>query len=296
MKIYDMDFVEYRKLVGQLKIGKKLPDAIYLHESAMAAVPHELHAYLFRIIEDFKLSSAPWNIVKFFKKDFKISLLHYPSFFEDSYPALHASQTIDLIKGTVRPSSYAKSDNPPILHRKETFLEANHPSVILFRKITEEGEKAGLYENTRTIGFKKAWERLIAKKGYTLVSGRLQKNKDQPPTTPSSAHCQEIARHRTAIDRNKLSAPMQSLLRHNYFEGQYTIFDYGCGKGDDLTILRENAIEAKGWDPVYNPDEPKNASDVMKRYTRVGILTSFPINRPFPEKKLLWKTGLPLRG
>jgi DNA phosphorothioation-associated putative methyltransferase len=134
-----MDFVEYKNLVGQLKIGKKLPDAIYLHKSAMVALPHDLHAYLFSTIGKLDLADAPWNIIKFFKKDFKISLLYYPSFFEDSYPALHTSHTVDLGKGTVRPSSYGKSDNPPILHRKETFLEQNHPSVILFRKITQVG-------------------------------------------------------------------------------------------------------------------------------------------------------------
>jgi DNA phosphorothioation-associated putative methyltransferase len=262
-KIHNMDFVEYKKLVGQLKIGKTLPDAIYLHESAMAAIPHTLHTYLLRIVGKVGLASAPWNIIKFFKKDFKISLLHYPAFFEDSYPALHTSHTIDLEKGTVRPSSYRKSDNPPILHRKETFLEANHPSVILFSKITQEGEKAGLYQNPRTIGFKKSWERLIAKEGYSLVAGRIHKNSDPTSTNTPAALSQEIARHKTAIDRNKLSSPMQSLLRHNYLEGKHTVFDYGCGKGDDLTILRENGIEAKGWDPVYKPDSQKTPSDIV---------------------------------
>ncbi|MBU0946701.1 MAG: DNA phosphorothioation-associated putative methyltransferase [Proteobacteria bacterium] len=258
-----MDFAEYKKLVGQLKVGKRLPDAIYLHQSAMAAVPNDLHAYLFKTIEKIEIASTPWNIVKFFKKDFKISLLFYPAFFEDSYPALHASHTIDLQKNTVRSSSYEKSENPPILHRKETFLESTHPSVPVFREITREGEKAGLFENTRTIGFKKSWELLITKKGYVLLNGHLQRNKDKIPTPVNATYPQEIARHRTAIDRNKLSTPMQSLLRHNYFERQYSLFDYGCGKGDDLTILRENGVEASGWDPVYNPDKPKIPSDIV---------------------------------
>jgi DNA phosphorothioation-associated putative methyltransferase len=258
-----MDFAEYKKMVGQLKVGKKLPDAIYLHESAMAVVPHDLHAYLFRTIEKIGLASTPWNIIKFFKNDFKISLLYYPAFFVDSYPALHASHTIDLGKSTVRSSSYKKSENPPILHRKETLIESTHPSAPLFQGITEEGESVGLYENTRTIGFKKSWELLITKKGYVLVDGHLHKNKDQTQTLVHAVHSQEIARHRTAIDRNKLSTPMQSLLRHNYLEGQYTLFDYGCGKGDDLTILRENGVEGSGWDPVYNPDEPKDPSDIV---------------------------------
>jgi len=267
-----MDFAEYKKLVGQLKVGKKLPDAIYLHESAMAVVPHDLHAYLFRTIKKIGLVSTPWNIIKFFKKDFKISLLYYPAFFEDSYPALHASHTIDLQKSTVRSSKYENSENPPILHRKETFLESTHPSAPVFKEITEEGENAGLYENTRTIGFKKSWELLIAKKGYMLVDGHLQKKNDQTPTAVHSVHSQEIARHRTAIDRNKLSTPMQSLLRHNYFEGQYSLFDYGCGKGDDLMILRENGIEAYGWDPVYNPDEPKKPSDIVNLGFVVNVI------------------------
>ncbi|HID98896.1 MAG TPA: DNA phosphorothioation-associated putative methyltransferase, partial [Thiotrichaceae bacterium] len=73
----------------------------------------------------------------------------------------------------------------------------------------------------------------------------------------------KIERHKTAIDRNSLSAPMQSLFRHDYLEGDYSLFDYGCGKGDDLTILNENGIEAKGWDPVYNPEEPKKNSDIV---------------------------------
>ncbi len=258
-----MDFTEYKKLVSQLKIGKRLPDAIYLHESAMATVPHDLHAYLFRTIEKIGLSNTPWNIVKFFRKDFKISLLFYPAFFDDSYPALHASHTIDLEKYTVRSSSYEKSENPPILHRKETFVESTHPSTPVFQEITEEGENAGLYENTRTIGFKKSWELLINKKGYVLVDGHLQRNSVLTPTLVHAIHSQEIARHRTAIDRNKLSTPMQSLLRHNYFEGRYSLFDYGCGKGDDLTILRENGVEASGWDPVYYPEEPKKPSDIV---------------------------------
>ena len=259
-----MDFVGYKKLVGQLKIGKNLPDAIYLHESAMAAVPHDLLGYLFKTIENVELISASWNIVKFSKKDFKISLLHYPSFFDDSYPTLHTSHTIDLEKGTVRSSSYGKSDNPPILHRKETFLEPNHPSVPLFNEITREGEDAGLYQKTRTIGFKKSWEHLIARKGLVLVEGRLQKtNQKQSPAIAQTDSVEIIERHKTAIDRNKLSAPMQSLLRHNYFEGQYTIFDYGCGKGDDISILQENGVEANGWDPIYNPDVPKTASDIV---------------------------------
>ena len=259
-----MNFQAYKQLIKEIQIGKHLPVAIYLHKSAIDSLPIVLQNFLQKTIKDLDLSNASWNLIKFSKKDFKISLLCYPTFFQDSYPPLHSSNTIDLEKGSVRKSSYKKSTNPPILHRKETFLKPDHPSVQLFREITKEGEEAGLYKNTRTIGFKKSWERLIAQNGLMLVEGRLQKKKQrQTSTSPETKTTDPIQRHRTAIDRNKLSAPMQSLLRHNYLQGQHVIFDYGCGKADDLSILRENGIEASGWDPVYQPDEQKKSSDIV---------------------------------
>ena len=54
--------------------------------------------------------------------DFKITFLDYPEFEKDSYPALNYSYTIDLQKLTLKKADYKKSDNPPILHRKETFV------------------------------------------------------------------------------------------------------------------------------------------------------------------------------
>ena len=259
-----MNFQEYKKLIKKTQIGKQLPVAIYLHESAIDSLPIVLQTFLQQTIEELHLSDASWNLIKLSKKDFKISLLYYPTFFHDSYPPLHSSNTIDLEKRSVRKSSYKKSSNPPILHRKETFLKPDHPSIELFKEITREGEKAGLYKNTRTIGFKTSWERLISQNGLKLVEGRLQKkNGGQTSASLNAEILGSIERHRTAIDRNKLSAPMQSLLRHNYLQGQYEIFDYGCGKADDLNILKENGIKASGWDPVYRPDEAKRSSDIV---------------------------------
>ena len=170
-----MNSEEYKKLVGLLKVGKKLPDAIYLHKSAIVVIPHDLYTYLLRTIEKKGLAKTPWNIVKFFKNNFKFSLLHYPSFLEDPYPSLHSSNTIDLGKGTVRSSNFQKSENPPILHRKELFVLPSHPNFEKYKKITFEGEQAGLYENPRKIGFKKSWHKVIKGKNYKLENNKLVK-------------------------------------------------------------------------------------------------------------------------
>jgi DNA phosphorothioation-associated putative methyltransferase len=73
----------------------------------------------------------------------------------------------------------------------------------------------------------------------------------------------EIRREKTAIFRDRLSTPMQMLLKHQYLDGDHSIFDYGCGRGDDLRALESQGISATGWDPHYAPDNPKSVADIV---------------------------------
>lgn len=50
---------------------------------------------------------------------------------------------------------------------------------------------------------------------------------------------------------------------HGYFEGSYSIFDYGCGRGDDLRELEAHGLDALGWDPNFQPDNDKVSSDIV---------------------------------
>ena len=45
-----MDFRRYKELVSVIALGKHLPDAIYVHRTALDMVPPELLAYLARCI------------------------------------------------------------------------------------------------------------------------------------------------------------------------------------------------------------------------------------------------------
>lgn len=260
-----MDFEEYKFLVANLGVGKQLPDSIYVHESACCAIPENLLTVIEKIASALKIASSDWNIIKLYKRDFKVAFLNYPEFESYSYPALKNSYTVDLSKLSMRKASYEKSDNPPILHRKETFVKEDFPLTPVFKEITAEGEKIGLYENTRNIGFRKNWERLISNRGYYLdEEGRLhpKSDRDTAEIAPISEGI-EIERHRTAIDRNQLSAPMQALARHNYLNGEFTVLDYGCGKGDDLRELEAHGIDISGWDPVHFPDGELINSDIV---------------------------------
>lgn len=57
----------------------------------------------------------------------KISYLHYPDFDTDPHPALRSSMQADLKGLYVGYRDYSAAANPPILHRKETFLAPDYP-------------------------------------------------------------------------------------------------------------------------------------------------------------------------
>ena len=42
-----------------------------------------------------------------------------------------------------------------------------------------------------------------------------------------------------------------------------TVFDYGCGRGDDIRRLTGSGIACHGWDPHFKPDTPRQSADVL---------------------------------
>ncbi|HHY0606761.1 TPA: DNA phosphorothioation-associated putative methyltransferase [Vibrio parahaemolyticus] len=256
-----MDFQSFKQLVKQIHIGKQLPDAVYLHRDAMSEIPPELRKFIPAVAQAVNLPDNQWNLIKLFKKEFRLSLLNYPTFYTDSYPALEQSLNVDLSKLSHKVTCYRSSENPPILHRKETMILPSSDHYELFTALTKEGVEAGLYENTRTIGFKLSWLNLIQKKGYRLVDGRILK--DEPDALNDAQQEPGIDRHKTAIVRHELSGPMKTLAKQGYLDGRFSIFDYGCGRGDDLRELEAHGLDVLGWDPVFSPDNDKVNSDIV---------------------------------
>jgi len=69
----------------------------------------------------------------------------------------------------------------------------------------------------------------------------------------------KINRHNTAIKRSKLSAPTKWAMENGYIKGK--IYDWGCGRGDDVNFLKEAGFDVIGYDPYYFP---LNAPKYMK--------------------------------
>jgi len=70
-------------------------------------------------------------------------------------------------------------------------------------------------------------------------------------------------RHKTAMRRASLSRPVSASIRDRVLMSQRTFFDFGCGHGSDIEILKSNGYQSQGWDPFYFANRPKAAADVV---------------------------------
>ena len=255
-----MDREQWFGEIKILPVGKTLPKATYVHREALAEVAPVLYQFIVAQSQSVGMNDGDWNIVRLHLDGFKLALLNYPAFQEEAYPALVKSTSIDLENNKVKTTDFSKSLNPPILHRKEHMVLHSHPDFEDFCQITQEGESAGLYENTRIIGFRQGWETLIREKGYELVDGRLFR---QAALGRETQENHKVDRHKTALSRDSFSSPMKTLARYGYLDGQYSVFDYGCGHGDDLAELAAHGISAAGWDPNWRADGEKITADLV---------------------------------
>ena len=98
------------------------------------------------------------NLVKLHRHSGKVSYLVYPDFEADPHPALLRSIKLSLRTRELDCHDYATSTNPPVLHRKETFLPPGHPLLAKFARLTAQEEKHGLLDDTATIGTRQGWD------------------------------------------------------------------------------------------------------------------------------------------
>jgi hypothetical protein len=265
---------EYKEQVARIPYGKRLPTALYVHREGLAGIGGSLGRVLDQVVARHQVS-AEFNLVKFRTDELKLSFLAYPEFDSDPHPALRRAITIDLATGKVRHTNYARNLNPPILHRKETFLPAGHPLRAQFEALTHAEEEAGLYERTATIGFKLNWEKLLASKGLEIHGHSLCQRAALPgPSTinPQLSTSVRPERHKTALTRYELSKPVKSLLEYGVLRPGTTFFDYGCGQGSDVRGLQALGYPAEGWDPVFRPAVAKREADVVNLGYVVNVI------------------------
>ena len=79
-------------------------------------------------------------------------------------------------------------------------------------------------------------------------------------------------RHRTAISRGALSRPLRFAVESGLIHPQSTVLDYGCGRGDDVQVLRAHGIQCQGWDPVYQPEGERREAHVVNLGYVVNVI------------------------
>jgi DNA phosphorothioation-associated putative methyltransferase len=253
----------YRRCLRDIKVGKRLPDAVYVHRDGLPCLPDDLRRLASEAERVGGLAPHDYDVVKFALARRSISLLSYPQFFDDPFPALVASCNVDLATAAVTWRRFDGNDNPPILHRKETLLPAGHPSAALFATLTSRLKGEGLFKDAHLIGRRLEWGQRLSERGIVL-EGHSVVTLAKPPRDDRAAEPdRSILRHRTALARVTLSGPMQALWRHGYLDGRHSVFDYGCGRGDDVRALRERGVAVTGWDPHFAADAERSPADVV---------------------------------
>ena len=163
-------------------VGKLTPSAIYVHERALDGLPPLLRLYE-GCARGYIGRVEGANIIKLHIAEPKISYLSYPDFESDPHPALAEGMTVHLQTFRIRERDYRGSGNPPILHRKESFLAPDHPLHAKFARLTRQEESKGLYEETTAIGTRRGWERVLSEKGFILRGHRLVRERSIGPRT-----------------------------------------------------------------------------------------------------------------
>lgn len=265
------DLGQYRRDITSLKFGKRVGLFLYIHKDAAPDLPSTVRAsvnYADRIAAS---EGIEFDVVKLGTNELLISLLSYPRFWKDAFPILDQSAKLDFDSHGFSVTNYGERENPPVLHRKELLLPPDHDRFQEFAALTAQAEALGLFQNSRSIGHLKGWQNTLDAANVE-VSGNTLNLLDSTEGESRLGHDVEIQRYKSAIRRKHLSQPFQVVQRYGYLDGDYSVFDYGCGKADDLELLRGMQVEADGWDPHFLPDRPKMSADIVNLGFVVNVI------------------------
>ena len=154
-----------------------MPNALYVHRHALDSLEPLLRVYE-GCARAYLGEVEGANLIKLHRHSGKVSYLVYPDFETDPHPALLRSIKLSLRTRELDCFDYAKSTNPPILHRKETFLPPGHSLVAKFARLTRQEEKHGLLDEAATIGTREGWQRRLAERGFTVRGHRLVRRRE----------------------------------------------------------------------------------------------------------------------
>lgn len=262
MSVTSSTLRDYRIAIEKLRFGKRAGTHVYVHSDAVKELPTSIRSLATLAAQLAQESEFFYTVLKFGLRAPSVSLLHYPGFWHHAFPLLSRSATVDFAERRLKVTDYRSRSNRPVLHRKELLLPSSHSHYEKFSAVTKRAEELGLFQDPQSIGLQKGWRKVLCEKrvsvrGHTL---RLTCTNARPS---GDRDIVTVARHRSAISRTHLSQPFQVLKRYGFLNGNYSVFDYGCGRGRDMTLLRDLSVEVSGWDPHFFPNNKRQTADIV---------------------------------
>jgi SAM-dependent methyltransferase len=162
-----------RQACGHASIGKRTPEALYVHRIGLTQLPPILRVYE-GCARTLTGAVPDATIIKLHQQKPQVSYLIYPDFDRDPHPALKGSVISRLARLHVDYRNFAGSENPPVLHRKETFVPPDYQGRANFERLTRQEERRGLLDQPN-IGTRHGWEQALATAGVQTRGHRLVK-------------------------------------------------------------------------------------------------------------------------
>ena len=115
--------------------------ALYVHRTALEALDPLLRVYE-GCARAYLGTLDGANLIKLHRQSGKVSYLSYPDFETDPHPALRRSVKLSLRTREIDCFDYTASNNPPVLHRKETFSDERSSAARQVRPVNPTRGKA----------------------------------------------------------------------------------------------------------------------------------------------------------
>lgn len=151
-------------------VGKLLPTDLYIHQSAEDDIPALLRVIVFAARN--VVGEVEYDIIKISTDGRAVSFLRYDDFDGQAHPGLTHSLRVYLPRANYEIRHYGKSDNRPIIHRKDTLVTESYPHFKKFRSLTASEERKGLL-SANDIGHEQGWKELLAAKGLEIRGHRV---------------------------------------------------------------------------------------------------------------------------
>jgi len=173
--------------------------------------------------------------------------------------------SINLSTGKATTTDFSGRENRPILHRKESFVPSDHPDAAKFKALSDAEAQAGLLGGKEFIGYQKQWDALLASKGLKIKDHELTKLGASAPKGKAKFSEEDLIKNagRTSITRPEGRSSHADKLA-DVVKGK-TVIDWGQGKhGYDVEFFKKSgAKDVQGYDPEFQPNEPKGMADIV---------------------------------